>query len=41
MKPCNGEEVVAKITAAKEKKANHENKIIDASTLEIARWRGY
>ena len=41
MKPCDWDDLLSKIGSAKDKKAKHEEKILDASMQEIARRRGY
>jgi len=40
MKPCEIEELLAKVAEAKEKKSKHEQKIIDARMKEITLRRG-
>jgi DNA-binding NtrC family response regulator len=40
MKPCEIEELLAKVDEAKEKKSKHEQKIIDARMKEITLRRG-
>lgn len=40
MKPCDIDELVAKVQEAKEKKARHENKIVEAKAKSIALRRG-
>jgi DNA-binding NtrC family response regulator len=40
MKPCEIEELLAKVNEAKEKKSNHEQKILDARMKEITLRRG-
>jgi len=40
-KPCDWDDMLAKIHAAHGKKANHEEKILSASMQEISRRRGY
>ncbi len=40
MKPCDIEELVAKVQEAKEKKARHEDKIMEAKAKSIALRRG-